>query len=293
MALKGDSFVPNLEANMAKQPLLNTPGINGTTWDVCCITAPQLADLAQTPEPTQVPTPAPTPPQPSVAQVSMLVKNVDYGLLEANNDMCIAFEGAVKDSLAAEARLHSDGASVSPDDVEVTLEPGSVNVHGIVHLPPEVDGPVVEEKLVQSPDLEGDVATKVSALPEIETYSTGPIDVIMHKRSNTALSGSLPPTPPAWWPFFGPGPHWLLLPVWLLGSSLGVCILVCRPFSRPGGGKRAQMLMRIEAEREPGPFAVRQAIPLHPAAPRLNAGGRPPPPAGTGGVPAPGWIPAE
>lgn len=103
--------------------------------------------------------------------MSVKVNGVDYNQLISNPTLLSDFENAMKTQIAAQS-----GHGVTPDDVDLTLSPGSIAVEAAVNMPSGTSASDVQSDLCGSAATAGqDMAAAISNLPGMSAASTGTI----------------------------------------------------------------------------------------------------------------------
>jgi len=103
----------------------------------------------------------------------MMVENVDYDSLTANETLMDSFKLACAEAVATQA-----GEGISASDVEVTVIDGSVIVVALIRVPNSIDVSSVTSNLSSFDALADAVVQSVKSVPGIATVQTGKIGVV-------------------------------------------------------------------------------------------------------------------
>jgi len=138
-----------------------------------------------------IPSPVPTPPSPQVS-IPMIVENVDFDSLTANETLKASFIESIKTTVAEKA-----GAGISTDDVSVTLSPGSVHADTVVFVPEGTSALDVFDSLqttVSDGSLASAVGESLQLIDGVGQISSGTITVTVGAPIPTTLAPTLSPT---------------------------------------------------------------------------------------------------
>jgi len=111
----------------------------------------------------------------------MMVENVDYDSLTANETLMDSFKLACAEAVATQA-----GEGISASDVEVTVIDGSVIVVALIKVPDSIDVSSVTDNLGSFDALAAAVVQSVKAVPGIANVQTGDIGVIQTTTTTLA-----------------------------------------------------------------------------------------------------------
>jgi len=105
--------------------------------------------------------------------ISMMVRNVDYSALHANKTLDWRFTTEVQEGIAVVA-----GSGILPDNVTVSLSPGSVRVHAYVAPPAMANIAHLRSRLASESEQVGDgVKNSLLMINGVESVCIGDIDV--------------------------------------------------------------------------------------------------------------------
>lgn len=148
------------------------------------------ADVARGPESTFRPS------SPTVV-FSLVVESMDYARLLAHGNILATFRATVKQTVASVV-----GMGLAPEDIELLLSPGSVNVECRIAVASGEEASLVQEQLLESSRLRGDldlelkVLARIAAMEGISTgrVAVGSISLPVVLGTTTAAPTLFPPT---------------------------------------------------------------------------------------------------
>jgi len=130
-------------------------------------------------------------------ELSMVIENVDFSLLSADDGLFANFSDAVAEALAANLE------GVSGEDLRLVLSEGSVAVNAsLPALSPAVASSLQAQALAQAASIAALIVASLSSLPGIDTVTTGVIQVtgflvIVVDDAGTSTTTSPGPVKPA------------------------------------------------------------------------------------------------
>mmetsp|Transcript_98215 Transcript_98215/g.311567 ORF Transcript_98215/g.311567 Transcript_98215/m.311567 type:complete len:512 (-) Transcript_98215:111-1646(-) len=194
---------------------------------------------------------------PSMVTLAMTFQNLDYGGLMGRRQVCDEFKAAVQEVIASEA-----GFGVRARHVQLTLIAGSVEVKArIFQLSGDV-ADAVRTRMAQSGRLSERVVATVSAIPGVETVSTGPITVAdVHAMSSNSPAVEAVGVPSR----AGPGPQTFEVPI-ILVEEVGVVLVVLLLVAACAAVRscRKRGYSQMGEAKEPAAEADPPAVPMQP-----------------------------